>query len=577
MPWHGLHAEAKERFGIKRFRPGQREVLEAVFAGRNVLALMPTGAGKSLCYQLPALFLPFPVIVVSPLIALMRDQQQKAEDAEIAVEQISSAQTTTEAHETIDAIQEGIPQLIYVTPERLENTEFIATLAERGVSLLAVDEAHCISQWGHDFRPAYMNLRFARELLGDPPVIALTATATDAIIQDILKNLNAEDAVIVNTGTERENLILSVEHAANNDSKRAHLLAMLKKEKGTGIVYTASVRSADELQQFLRQNGIAAERYHARLAKRERRRVQNEFMRPLAEGESEPRVLVATKAFGLGIDKPDIRFVYHYEFPDSLETYYQEAGRAGRDGELARAVLFYRLEDKRIQRFFLCNRYPSIEDCQHVLKVMDPVGSVLEIAERAGMSHRRAQIILHLFRETGIAHRRKGGKYAKRAADVSREELARAHATFEEQIKLDLDRLDGMVTYAQSEICRKQNLRNYFGEPEGDPCGKCDNCLRAAEITAPAAYETGAFTLQIGARVKHTRFGRGLVLDTCATSALVRFEKAGIHNVRLNLLTEAADSTMPPPAPPPCAIQQMPPPPEVVVVVPPEELTELAS
>jgi ATP-dependent DNA helicase RecQ len=206
VPWNGLHAEAKERFGIDRFRPGQREALEAIFCGHSVVALMPTGSGKSLCYQLPSIFLPNPVVVVSPLIALMRDQQEKAEDAEIAVEKVDSTLSRAESGEVIEAIESGISQLIYVTPERLENSAFLDMLAERRVSLLAVDEAHCISQWGHDFRPAYLNLRYARQRMGDPPVIALTATATEAVLDDIRKHLGIEDAAVINTGTERENL-----------------------------------------------------------------------------------------------------------------------------------------------------------------------------------------------------------------------------------------------------------------------------------------------------------------------------------------------------------------------------------
>jgi ATP-dependent DNA helicase RecQ len=550
VPWNGLHAEAKERFGIDRFRPGQREALEAIFSGHSVVALMPTGSGKSLCYQLPSIFLPNPVVVVSPLIALMRDQQEKAEDAEIAVEKVDSTLSRTESGEVIEAIESGISQLIYVTPERLENSAFLDMLAERRVSLLAVDEAHCISQWGHDFRPAYLNLRYARQRMGDPPVIALTATATEPVLDDIRKHLGIEDAAVINTGTERENLELSVRMAVNSANKREWLLKLLNEEDGTGIVYTASIHSANELEEWLTANGISAGRYHAKLKRSEREAVQQKFMR------GEYKVLFATKAFGLGIDKPDIRFVYHYEFPDSLETYYQEAGRAGRDGKPARAVLLYRLEDRRIQRFFLLSRYPKLEECRRVLEAVGEAAGVSEIAQRADLPRRRTQVILHLLRESGFIRRTRRG-YAHKVKPVGEEELAQAHATFDERGKQDRSRLDEMMHYAESGRCRKQILRTYFGEDEGKACGVCDNCTRVVEAKVIPIYasqpvtevETAIGTIvttapetlpqkeresrfKPGDLVRHLRFGSGTVLDADGRDLMVRFDEGKTRKIR---------------------------------------------
>ena len=368
VPWPKILKQAKDRFGITDLRLGQREVLEAVFAGRSVLGLMPTGAGKSLTYQIPALFLPLPVVVVSPLIALMQDQQEHAADAEIAVEKIDSTLTTREAHEAERHIDHGDAQLIYVTPERLEKPEFLTMLQEAGgISLLVVDEAHCIAQWGHDFRPAYLNIGYARKALGMPPVLALTATATEDVVNEILESLHATDATVVNAGIERDNLSFSVHPTVNNDSKLACIAELLEHEEGCGIIYTASTRSADELCTWLTEHGISAGHYHGKMKARDREGIQQSFMR------GDHKIMIATKAFGLGVDKPDIRFVCHYEFPDSLETYYQEAGRAGRDGLPSRAILLYRLEDKRIQSFFLGGRYPKVSELNTVFEAMSAI------------------------------------------------------------------------------------------------------------------------------------------------------------------------------------------------------------
>jgi ATP-dependent DNA helicase RecQ len=594
-PWPEILREARRRFGIKGFRPGQRELLEAVFSGRNALGLLPTGAGKSLTYQLPALFLTKPVVVVSPLIALMHDQQEKAAEAHIAVERIDSTLSASAAEEVSEHIGEAASQLIYVTPERLENREFLDSLnAAGGVSLFVVDEAHCIVQWGHDFRPAYLGLGYARQALGNPPVLALTATATEQVAQEILARLNAPDAVIVNTGSERTNLHLAVHPTVNLDAKLARIGSLLEKEEGNGIIYTASIRSANELFDWLKEHGISAGHYHGKMPARERERVQAEFMR------GDHKVMIATKAFGLGIDKPDIRFVYHFEFPDSLETYAQEAGRAGRDGLPARAALLYRLEDKRIQSYFLGGRYPKAGELRAILDAMVQPATAERIAELSNVGRRRTQVVLYLLREAGLVRHLRAGYFLKSPTPVTDAGIEALLAAYVDRAARDKERLAEMMHYAQTPACRTQVLRAHFGEDPGDPCERCDNCERglgkdldaelqeaaegetrrarsgkrdtqtiaAAESGASASPERDAHgatiisTLQgeihttapetlpraqpdkfaVNDRVRHKTFGLGRILDIRGTAALVRFAKVPDKRVHTDFLRPASQA-----------------------------------
>jgi ATP-dependent DNA helicase RecQ len=490
--WEALQREARERFGVRRFRPGQRDIIEAVLKGRDVLGVMPTGAGKSLTFQLPALFLPKPVVVVSPLLALMQDQHEKMAEHDVDVVKLDSTLTDRETREMTRELRRGEHELIYVTPEQLEKPERLEALQRSGVSLFVVDEAHCVSQWGHDFRPAYLALRDAIRALGRPPVLALTATATPEVREDVLRQLGMHEPEVVSTGIYRPNLFLEVARTVNTEAKQAKLLELLREDGGgTGIIYTATVRAANELLEWLRAAGIEAETYHGKLKTKEREEIQQKFM------ANEYRAIVATKAFGLGIDKPDIRFVAHYQFPDSLESYYQEAGRAGRDGKAARAMLLYQLEDKRIQSYFLGGKYPKREECRQLLNVVRELAGraggkpmlLAQVTEASGLAAKQAKVLVAWLTGAGILERGSRGLRLVRDFETPEEFDSYLNA-YEERHQGDREKLQLMMRYGQTTECRWHVLGDYFDEPLEAECGHCDNCRERAaghfDIPPPA-------------------------------------------------------------------------------------------
>jgi ATP-dependent DNA helicase RecQ len=489
-----LRRALRARFRLHELRPGQAEVIRAVLAGHDTLAIMPTGSGKSLTYQLPALELPGTTIVVSPLISLMKDQVDKLDELGVTASQVNSALTARETERNLERIENDASEFIFATPERLADPAFLETLRGRHLDLFVVDEAHCISEWGHDFRPAFLKLRDAIQALGRPRVLALTATATQAVIDDIVGRLGIEGAEIVNTGVHRPNLWLEVTRTPNEADKQEALLRLLRETEGTGIVYTATVKNCEEVAGLLQGLGFDVARYHGRLSARERHENQDRFM------AGELRAVVATNAFGMGIDKPDIRFVVHYDLPGSLEAYYQEAGRAGRDGAPARCLLLYKVEDRRTQQFFLGGRYPGFDDVLAVYRGLEAATSVRAAAGlqdvrdgAPGVAGSKVRVALNMLKEAAIVREGRGARYALRRRDVPGAELEALAKQYEDRSQADRERLDRMVQYAQTALCRWNLVVDYFGEAvEWERCGHCDACERPVEtdLAPPESRET---------------------------------------------------------------------------------------
>lgn len=527
---------ARESFGWEELRPRLAEAMEVLLQGGDVLAVMPTGYGKSSLYQVTGTILDGVTIVVSPLISLQEDQVRalgEAQNVPRAVA-INSSAGQAERERDWEALEKGDAGFAFLAPEQLANPEVRERLRGIDVSLFAVDEAHCVSSWGHDFRPDYLLLGDVIDELGHPPVVAMTATGAPPVRAEIGERLGLRKPRLFATGFDRPNLRLEVVRHEEDAGKRAAVVDQVAgmDASGSGLVYVATRKDAERFAAELAERGLPAAAYHAGLRRAERDDVYERFM------DGRARVVAATSAFGMGIDKHDVRFVVHASVTDSLDSYYQEAGRAGRNGEPALVTLHYRPEDFALTKFF-SGGGPDPDELSRVFAAIahEPGISRAELSERVDISVRSLGRLLGLLRDADVLS---GGDDELRAAKLKPgAAAARAVAEAESRQRIEHSRAQLMQEYAETGMCRRQFLLGYFGEELPDPCGNCDTCASGSAQRWAEEHDNGreeAFPLS--ARVRHETWGAGVVMHTEADRLTVFFDEAGYKVLSLAAVTD---------------------------------------
>ncbi|MFE0823082.1 RecQ family ATP-dependent DNA helicase [Streptomyces sp. NPDC058847] len=541
-----LRGVAADVFGWDSLRPEQLTAMEWVLDGADALVVMPTGSGKSAVFQVPGLLLSGPVVVVSPLLALQRDQIAglSGDDTSPGAVALNSDLTSAQERAAWAEVREGSVRFLYLAPEQLAKDPVVERLTEVRPALFVVDEAQCVSSWGHDFRPDYLRLEQAVRRVGRPPVLALTATAAPPVRREITERLGMTRPRVMVTGFDRPNIRLEVRRFQDDAERRRAVVERAAAEPKPGLLYAGTRKDTEYYAGELTSLGLAAEAYHAGLSAAERTRVHQAFQ----SGEAD--VVVATSAFGMGIDKEDVRYVLHAALPGSLDAYYQQIGRCGRDGRPARAVLYYRPEDTGMQAFFAARttgRQALTEVADAVHDHEDDPADLTELRQETGLSRPRVTAAVNLLEEAGTVTTGEEGEVRPAPDTPPDEAVEEAARAAEAHRRTDRTRVDMARAYAEETGCRRYFLLGYFGEAYEPPCGNCDRC--EAEESDDARDPAGArrpvhrtaSRYPVGTQVRHGQWGGGTVLSEDGDRITVLFDQAGYRTLSLETLADRDD------------------------------------
>jgi ATP-dependent DNA helicase RecQ len=529
---------AQRLFGYRSLRPGQREGVESVLQGRDTLVVMSTGAGKSAIFELAGKLLDGPTVVISPLLALQRDQVAALEArGHLVAVALNSAETSRERREILDHLTSGPgtrPDFVFLGPEQLANGEVLERLGQLRPALVAVDEAHLVSRWGPDFRPDYLRIASAVDAVGRPIVLALTATAAPSVRDEIVQRLGMRDPAVIVRAFGRPNIDLSAHSYFTDDAHKTQVLTddavQAARNQGHGIVYAATRKRVETLATELTRRGLRAVGYHAGLSSVTRTEIEERFR------ADDLDVVVATIAFGMGVDKPDIRWVFHADVSGSLDEYYQEFGRAGRDGDHADAVLYFRVDDLRLPRMYASSIGPSEASLAAVARVLatsDRPATLAGIAQRTKLSRNRTGVTaMALVDAGGITIEADG--HVTVVGDLD-DAVSTAVELVRERRAIERTRTETMGTYAEIAGCRWQFVLEYFGEPTEGRCGHCDNDERAA---ADLDDDAPSHPFPRGSRVRHAVFGAGNVIGYAGPGILLDFDRVGYKRLDVRLVME---------------------------------------
>jgi ATP-dependent DNA helicase RecQ len=537
---------AQRLFGYQSLRPGQREAIETVLHGRDTLVVMSTGAGKSAIFELAGKLVGGPTVVISPLIALQRDQVAALEArGHLVSVALNSAETSRERREILDQLTGGAgtrPDFVFLGPEQLANGEVLQRLSDLRPALVAVDEAHLVSRWGPDFRPDYLRIAAAVQTMGRPIVLALTATAAPPVRDEIVQRLGMRDPAVIVRAFGRPNIDLGVHSYFTDDTHKTQVLGddvvQAVRNQGRGIVYAATHKRVETLATTWTRLGVRAVGYHAGLSSVSRTEIEERFH------ADDLDVVVATIAFGMGVDKPDIRWVFHADVSGSLDEYYQEFGRAGRDGDHADAVLYFRADDLRLPRMYASSIGPSQASLLAVARALatsDQPTTLADIEQQTELSRNRAEVTAMVLVDVGCLTVDADG-HVTVVGDLT-DAVSKATELVRERRAIERSRTETMGTYAELAGCRWRFLLEYFGEPTDGRCGHCDNDERAA---ADLDDDASSHPFPRGGRVRHAVFGEGRVIGYAGRGILLDFDRVGYKRLDVRLvidgdLLEAAD------------------------------------